>query len=433
MAAGKTTTGRKLASIFGCNFYDTDAIVVRDHGPIPKIFSSEGEAAFRAYESTAVEHTLSQESPSVVALGGGALTNEANRTRVEVCAYSVFLKASPERIFARVQSGDRRRPLLGPQPALEDIRRLYATRLTQYERADHIVDVERLSDRAIVENVLAWLHERQIAFPLSAETNDDLGYPIVVANDAKPSIRALLGRQGVPAVVLCDANRAVRKLASDLFGKKPRIVGFTLGEARKRLTTVERVLDAMLEAGVQRDDLVIGVGGGVAADLFGFSAATYMRGVRYAHVATTLLAMVDAAIGGKNGVNLRGGKNLAGCFRDPVGVVCPLQALETLPEPGYRQGLAEIVKAAIIEGGDYFERLETGGASVALVALERDYRRRHQSQNDGRCGRSFRIPARGQRSTWDTPSRMRSNGRQTTRSPTVRPFPWDCAQRACWR
>jgi 3-dehydroquinate synthase len=191
-----------------------------------------------------------------------------------------------------------------------------------------------------------------------AQVNDDLGYPIVVAGDAKPAIRTLLIRQGVPAVILCDANASVQKIASNLFGKKSRIVPFPLGESRKRLTTVERVLDAMLDAGVQRDDFVIGVGGGVAADLFGFAAATYMRGVRYAHVATTLLAMVDAAFGGKTGVDLRGGKNLVGSFRDPVGVVSPLHALETLPPAGYREGLAEIVKAGIIEGGDFFEQLE---------------------------------------------------------------------------
>ena len=191
-----------------------------------------------------------------------------------------------------------------------------------------------------------------------AQVNDDLGYPIVVTSDAKPAIRALLASQGAPAIVLCDAHRAVQDIAAELFGKKTRIVAFPLGESRKRLTTVERVLDAMLEAGVQRDDFVIGVGGGVAADLFGFAAATYMRGVRYAQVATTLLAMVDAAIGGKTGVDLRGGKNLAGTFRDPVGVVCPLYALETLPPAQYKEGLAEIVKAAIIEGADLFERLE---------------------------------------------------------------------------
>lgn len=191
-----------------------------------------------------------------------------------------------------------------------------------------------------------------------AEINDDLGYPIVVANGLKPAVRSLKGSQGEPAIVVCDANRAVQSIARDLFGTKTRIVAFPLGESRKRLNTVERVLDAMVEAGVQRNDLVVGVGGGVSADLFGFAAATYMRGVRYAHVATTLLAMVDAAVGGKTGVDLRGGKNLAGAFQDPVGVLCPLYALDTLPQSGFQQGLAEIVKAGVIEGGDLFERLE---------------------------------------------------------------------------
>ncbi|HEY6326305.1 MAG TPA: 3-dehydroquinate synthase family protein, partial [Candidatus Cybelea sp.] len=107
-----------------------------------------------------------------------------------------------------------------------------------------------------------------------------------------------------------------------------------------------------------RDALVIGVGGGVASDVFGFACATYMRGVAYAHVATTLVAMVDAAIGGKTGVNLRDGKNLAGSFRDPAGVFCDVAALRTLPEAALREGLAEIVKAAIIEGGDLFDWLE---------------------------------------------------------------------------
>lgn len=165
MAAGKTTIGRKLARRLGCAFYDTDAIVVREHGPIDKIFAAQGEPAFRAYESAAIERALCAERPSVIALGGGALTNEENRARVDTSAFTVFLKLSPERILARLQSGDRRRPMLGPQPTPERIRALYETRRAQYERADHFVDAERLSDRAIVENIAAWLNERQIAFP----------------------------------------------------------------------------------------------------------------------------------------------------------------------------------------------------------------------------------------------------------------------------
>ncbi len=160
--------------------------------------------------------------------------------------------------------------------------------------------------------------------------------------------------------MLTDANPRVRGIAASVAGVagSPPVRAFALGETRKRLATVERVLEAMLGAGVERGALVVGVGGGVASDLFGFACATYMRGIRYAHVATTLVAMVDAAIGGKTGVNLRQGKNLAGAFHDPSAVFCDIAALRSLPPRYIREGLAETVKAAIIEGGDFFEMLE---------------------------------------------------------------------------
>lgn len=188
--------------------------------------------------------------------------------------------------------------------------------------------------------------------------NHDLRYPIVIAEDPG-DFAEFLEEHGPPNIVLSDENRFVRVIASEIAGKAGApLRAFALGESRKRLATVERVLDAMLQSRVERSGLVIGVGGGIAADLFGFASATYMRGVRYAHVATSLVAMVDAAIGGKTGVNLNGGKNLAGTFRDPVAVLCDVMALRTLPARGVREGLAEIVKAAIIEGGSFFEGLE---------------------------------------------------------------------------
>ncbi len=190
--------------------------------------------------------------------------------------------------------------------------------------------------------------------------NDDLGYPVVVGEDLRSELAAFAHRRGRPSVLLCDANRHVRAFANDVaaaVGDSP-VLSFALGETRKRLATVERVLDAMLRGGVERSSIVLGVGGGIASDLFGFACATYMRGVPYAHVATSLVAMVDAAIGGKTGVDLRGGKNLAGCFRDPIGVFCDVRALDTLPKRAVAEGLAEIVKAAVIEGGDFFAALE---------------------------------------------------------------------------
>ncbi len=190
--------------------------------------------------------------------------------------------------------------------------------------------------------------------------NDDLGYPIVVGQRLGSALSAFARKNDRPSLILCDANRQVASIAREVAAAlgSPPILAFALGERRKRLSTVERVLEAMTDAGVERSGLIFGVGGGVASDLFGFAAAIYMRGVRYGHVATSLVAMVDAAIGGKTGVDLVGGKNLAGSFRDPVAVFCDVGALETLSANALREGLAEIVKAAVIEGGDFFDALE---------------------------------------------------------------------------
>lgn len=190
--------------------------------------------------------------------------------------------------------------------------------------------------------------------------NEDLGYPIVVGEKLERALNAFARKHDRPSAVLCDAGRHVRAIAEGVSGAlgAPALLSFPLGERRKRLATVENILDAMTAAAVERTGLVVGVGGGVASDIFGFACAIYMRGVRYAHVATSLVAMVDAGIGGKTGVDLGAGKNLAGCFRDPVAVFCDVAALATLPVRGVREGLAEIVKAAIIEGGDFFDALE---------------------------------------------------------------------------
>jgi 3-dehydroquinate synthase len=193
--------------------------------------------------------------------------------------------------------------------------------------------------------------------------NDDLGYPVVVGDDLRVTIAEFVRSCGKPVAILCDDNppvrRFARRVAAAIGVDAVRIVSVPLGEPRKRLATVERVLEGLLAAGADRATLALGVGGGVACDVFGFAAATYMRGIAYAHVATSLVAMVDAAIGGKTGVDLRGGKNLAGAFKNPVGVFCDVRALRTLPLRCVREGLAEVVKAGIIEGHELFDALET--------------------------------------------------------------------------
>lgn len=183
---------------------------------------------------------------------------------------------------------------------------------------------------------------------------------IAVEQDARRPLRRLLRERDQRFVVLCDAN--VASYAQTLTdGVKGRIalLPFDLGERRKNLRTLEAVLAALLAAGADRSTLLVGMGGGVASDLFGFAASVFMRGAPYVHVATSLVAMVDAAIGGKNGVDLRAGKNLAGVFREPLAVFAHVEALQTLPYRHLREGLAEMLKHAIIAGGQTFESLET--------------------------------------------------------------------------
>jgi len=157
MASGKSTIGRKLARKLGCAFFDTDALVMRDRGPIAAIFENEGEAAFRRYESAAIDSVLTDGEPGVVALGGGSLTVPENRRLLTDRAWRVFIRVSPQQILARVRRGRQLRPILGAAPTLAQIEELYAARMPDYESADHVVDASRRSDRDVIEEIVAWL------------------------------------------------------------------------------------------------------------------------------------------------------------------------------------------------------------------------------------------------------------------------------------
>lgn len=159
MAAGKSTIGRKLARELGCEFFDTDAEVVRAHGPVATIFEREGEAAFRRYEREAVESLLRSDETGVIALGGGAPTVAANRAFLRRRAHTVFLNVSPEQVLHRVSRSREPRPVLGDRPTLARIRQLYEERLPYYACADHVVEARRLNAREILDDILRWLRK----------------------------------------------------------------------------------------------------------------------------------------------------------------------------------------------------------------------------------------------------------------------------------
>jgi 3-dehydroquinate synthase len=171
---------------------------------------------------------------------------------------------------------------------------------------------------------------------------------------------------------------------------------FPAGERSKTRETWALLTDSLLERGFGRDSGIIALGGGVAGDLAGFVAATYLRGVPYLQVPTTLLAMVDASVGGKTGVDTAKGKNLVGSFHPPAAVIADPHTLVTLPERDYRAGLAEAVKHGLIADRDYFEWIEKhsselanreGGVLTTLVRRSVEIKAEVVSQDEREAGR----------------------------------------------
>ena len=137
------------------------------------------------------------------------------------------------------------------------------------------------------------------------------------------------------------------------------------GEASKKIEVVESLAERLIDAGIDRDGLILGIGGGVVCDIAGFLASIYMRGIRCAYVSSSLLSQVDASTGGKNGVNLSGTKNVIGCFKQPEFVICDPAMLKTLPEDEYFSGLAELIKTALIGNAKLFEIIENNHEAIA--------------------------------------------------------------------
>ncbi len=178
-------------------------------------------------------------------------------------------------------------------------------------------------------------------------------YDVVVAEGARHELAGLIGARAprARAAVIVTTEPLRGEPWFDLAtGLEQVVVTVPDGEAAKTLSELEVLLERLALANLSRDDVVVAVGGGAVCDLAGFAASVYRRGVGVVHVATSLVAQVDAAIGGKTGVNLRAGKNLAGTFHQPWGVLCDTAVLATLPEREVRNGLAEVAKCWLLEG-----------------------------------------------------------------------------------
>jgi shikimate kinase/3-dehydroquinate synthase len=364
MGTGKTAVGRAVARRLGRGFVDMDAeIEARAGKPIARIFAEDGERAFRAMEAALCEE-LSQRRGLVVATGGGALVDAANRRATMGGGTVVCLDCDVAEIVRRVGTDDGERPLLaagGGQALRAGIERLLAARAPAYGAIPWHVDTTGRTVDEAVERVLPFagavtltVHHPGGAYPIHIGQGllDHAGGALRAAGARAGGCVALVSNPVVAALYAARAEAALRAA-----GFEPFACTVPDGEQHKTLATVAGLYEQFLAGGLDRSGTVLSLGGGVTGDVAGFAAATYMRGVRLAQVPTTLLAMVDASVGGKTGVDLPQGKNLAGAFKQPAVVVVDPGLLTTLPAGELRSGMAEVLKHALLADPELFAAL----------------------------------------------------------------------------
>lgn len=349
---GKSTIGEALAHKLNLAFIDVDSLIETNAGmPIPKIMELQGESAFRELETTTLKAVSlppgdgTASKGSVIALGGGALLRGENRTLADSHGKVVMLTAKLSTLLERLHADTNKRPLLAGD--LESrLSALLEQRREHYASFPLQIHVDGKSVEQIAHQVQILLGR----YHLSAMGE----YDVVVGQIANLSCASPL--------IVTDENVAKYHLekVKQAVGQDAKSVIIPAGEEHKNLETISRLWKSFLENGLDRKSTVIALGGGVIGDMAGFAASTYMRGINWIAVPTTLLSMVDASLGGKTGFDLPEGKNLIGSFHPPKLVLADPSLLLTLPDRDLISGMAEVVKHGIISDPELFELCSRG-------------------------------------------------------------------------
>ncbi|WP_229414194.1 bifunctional shikimate kinase/3-dehydroquinate synthase AroKB [Zemynaea arenosa] len=388
MGAGKTTIGRLLARRLGMEFIDSDhEIEARTGASIPWIFEIEGEASFRRREADVIRDLTSREG-IVLATGGGAVLNEDSRKLLAARGTVIYLRASVNSILART-AHDKNRPLLqtaDPRRKLED---LTAQREPLYREVAHLVIDSGKAGGArpnvqsmvqVILNQLGVAAEGQPARPampmnstLNTTVNVDLGersYPIAIGAgvlaDATRFTQHVKGQRAAIVTNTTVGPLYLDRVAAPLRAAGKEVVEIVLpdGEEYKNWASLMQVFDALLANKCDRKTTLVALGGGVIGDLTGYAAASYMRGVPFIQVPTTLLSQVDSSVGGKTGINHPLGKNMIGAFYQPAAVLADTDTLATLPDRELSAGLAEVIKHGAIIDAEFFDWIEKNIAAL---------------------------------------------------------------------
>ena len=377
---GKSRVAREVAHRLSWAFVDTDEEIVKQAGkPIAQIFGQEGEVRFRELERQTIRKACHRPQ-TIIAIGGGAIVDPQNYELLAKSGVIVCLEARPETIYERLfreaacSPGTEVRPLLAVDNPLERIRQLKTSRQAYYAKADWTIHTDGLSIDEVAEEVTrAWGLLRRYA-PRN-DGDKDSACVVETATQSYPVFvgRGLLGKLGKKMKQVGLSGRATIISDENVFchygGKVEGVLedaGFAVnsfvvppGEETKNMDSASKIYDFLVQHRAERDDIIVALGGGMVGDLAGFVAATFVRGMSWVQVPTSLMAMVDASIGGKVGVNHPEGKNLIGAFYQPDLVVADPRTLETLPGRELTSGWAEVIKYGLILDREFFEFLET--------------------------------------------------------------------------
>lgn len=379
MASGKSSVGKRVSELAGRPFIDLDSrIEARFSAPISRIFSEHGEAKFRDAEREELLALLDSvtDAAPVIAVGGGCLVRRELRLRAIDQAVVASLQVSVDEVVERVGDDSSRPNLAG------DTRRraeeLLELRANAYAEAHARIETRGASTQDVAQKALALWRRNPIGV-----ASGESSYAVDVGSGVAPAQLLAASEPSTSILLISDQNVAplhAAPLEALFLAAKKRVArfDFTPGEQHKNLRSVEQALDAALAAGVDRKGRLIGLGGGVTTDMTGFVAASYLRGVSWVGLPTTLLAMVDASVGGKTGVDLGAAKNAVGAFWQPSAVLCDVDYLKTEPVRGYRSALSEVVKTALIGDPELFELLEREAPGIVArdAALLTDIVRR---------------------------------------------------------
>jgi shikimate kinase/3-dehydroquinate synthase len=325
MGAGKSTLGPEVADRLARPFIDLDRELERNLGKeIPQLFEESGEPEFRVQELGHAIAALHLPEPAVIAFGGGAVQTPAIRNELRDRAFTVLLEIDPDTAWERSAGSDR--PLAKDE---SEFHALYERRREVYDEvADaHAYDVDDIVLAAGGVRVHAG------ALGLLGSLAPGEGAVALVADPHVAGIHGAAAQVGLGQRLL-----SVHEVPQ--------------GESAKTVATAERLWS---ELRLGREGSLVALGGGCTTDIAGFVAATYLRGVDWTAVPTTLVGQVDAAIGGKTALDLPQGKNLVGAFHWPACVVVDPSTLETLPEEERREGMAEVVKTGLLAGEPLWE------------------------------------------------------------------------------